>query len=878
VILRMPRPSRALLRALLPWLLGGGLLLLALAALHREFARIPIPRILAELRVTPPRRLGASLALTGLGYLAMTGYDYLGCLAAGCRLPWRRAAFVSFIAYAASLNLGMTLLSGGGVRLRLYAAYGLTVSEIARVVAYTGLLFVLGLLAVGGVSFLVAPILLPPGGPLPPGSLRGLGLCFLLLLGALFLARARGGETVRLGRLGTLRLASPRLLLLMTLFSCLDWVFAAGALYALLPGSGLSFVPFLGMFVAGQLVGLVSQVPGGLGVFETSLLLLMRPYCPAPAVLSALVAYRGIYFLLPLFLAGCGFALQELRPRAAGDGAPLPEPSSPPAGGGGEAVSSPNPVEETAVSLFPRLAAALVFACGTLLLLAGFVPDGPDRLRAVARFLPLGVIEASHLTSALAGMGLILLARGLADRLRAAWAIGTALLVLGALLTVARGGHGVAVIALLCVAGLLLAQRRDFPLRSSLFAEAFSPGWTLAAATALAACLWIGFLAYRAAPYVPGIWVRFELLEGAPRFLRAGLAAATLLLFSAGWRLLRVSSPPPPPPSEEERERVAAVVRSDPNPDGNLAFLPEKRFLWDPSGRAFWMFALQGRTWVFLGNPIGPREAWPGVADRAMAIVSSRGGRPLLYEIGEGALSLALERGLVPYKIGEEGVVDLRTFSLEGPERKSLRRVLARKEREALRFEVVPPEAVPPLLPRLGEISEAWLAGRGGREKGFSLGFFDPDYLRRFPCALVRAGERVVAFANLMDGAGEEIAPDLMRHEPEAPRETMEFLFLRAILWAQERGYALFRLGSVPLSGIDPGPFAPLPLRAMRLLYEHGERLYPFRGLRAFKEKFGPRWRPRFVAVPGPLHLAPALADAARLVAASGSRSPVLPA
>jgi phosphatidylglycerol lysyltransferase len=846
-------------------MLGGGLLVVAVAVLHHQFARVPVDHILGELRALPPERLAASLIFTALGYLMMTGYDYLACRAVERRLPWRRVALVSFTAYAASINLGMALLSGGGVRFRLYSIYGLAAVEIAQIVAYTGLLFLLGLLAIGGTALLLAPMELLPNLPLSATALRLLGGGLLAALIGLHLARMRGGDRIRLGRFGELRLASPLLMALMTLVSSLDWTFSAAALFVLLPSSP-PFLLFLAMFFLGQLLGIASHVPGGLGVFETTLALQLAPFCPASAVLGALIAYRGIYFLLPLLAAGGLFAAQEIR---LGTGW---RPDREPRADGANASVMPGdfPGAGTVGSLFPRMAAVLAFACGGLLLFGGLTPDAAERLESAARFLPLQVMEASHFVSVLAGMGLILLARGLSDRLRAAWGTGTGLLTAGAILTWTRGGHGGIGLVLLIVALLLLLRRCDFPLRSSLFTEVFSPAWAAAAAAALLASLWIGFLAYRAAPYAPDLWGRFELLNGASRYLRAGLGAALLLLFAAGWCLFRASPRLPDPPTKEEAARLEELIGTSENPDAHLAFLPEKRFLWDASGGCAWMFGVQGRTWIFLEDPLGPRELWPDLMGRSLDAAAAAGARPFLYGIGEAMLPLALERGLLPYKIGEEGLVDLPSFSLEGSERRGLRKVLVRREREGTTFEVIPPDAAIPLFPELRDISDAWLEERGGKEKGFVMGSFDRAYLSRFPFALVRAEGRIVAFSNLMDGAGVELSPDLMRHLPDAPRETMEYLFLKMILWARGRGYRRFRLGSVPLSGIEPGPFTPLPARAMALIYEHGERFYPFRGLRAFKEKFGPRWRSRFVAVPGPLHLAPALADTTRLIAASG--------
>src|SRR5262249_20309952 len=153
-----------------------------------------------------------------------------------------------------------------------------------------------------------------------------------------------------------------------------------------------------------------------------------------------------------------------------------------------------------------------------------------------------------------------------------------------------------------------------------------------------------------------------------------------------------------------------------------------------------------------------------------------------------------LELGLDLRKLGEESRVDLRDFTLEGGARKALRQAHNRVQREGLRFEVVPSAGVDALLTELEAVSDAWLDQKQTREKGFSLGFFDPGYLRRMPVAVVRDDyASVVAFANLMPGAEhEELSCDLMRYRPGVRAGIMDFLFVELLLWGKAEGYRWF--------------------------------------------------------------------------------------
>ena len=162
-------------------------------------------------------------------------------------------------------------------------------------------------------------------------------------------------------------------------------------------------------------------------------------------------------------------------------------------------------------------------------------------------------------------------------------------------------------------------------------------------------------------------------------------------------------------------------------------------------------------------------------------------------------------------------------------------------------------------------MSDDWLTSRAGAKRVF-LGF-SIDYIARFPYVVERAGE-IVAFANLWPGPGHvELSVDLMRFNDRAPRDVMEALFLHVIMWGKEQGYRWFSLGMAPLSGFETSPVAPLWNKWGAFLYEHGDAVYNFRALRAYKEKFDPVWQPRYLAYPGGLWLPRILADVSALVA-----------
>lgn len=179
----------------------------------------------------------------------------------------------------------------------------------------------------------------------------------------------------------------------------------------------------------------------------------------------------------------------------------------------------------------------------------------------------------------------------------------------------------------------------------------------------------------------------------------------------------------------------------------------------------------------------------------------------------------------------------------------------------------------------LRAVSDHWLGAHAGGELGFSLGRFDIAYLRRFPIAVLREGAgQVAAFANLLATPDRRlVAADLMRYDSGAPHGIMDALLAEMMLWGRAHGYVEFELGMAPLAGLEVTGPASLTRRVEALIYRWAERLYGFKGLRAYKQKFGPVWRPVFLAAAPGLGPMAALADVGRLTRGAGMRQAARP-
>ncbi|MFK3887997.1 bifunctional lysylphosphatidylglycerol flippase/synthetase MprF [Sphingomonas sp. NPDC079357] len=824
---------------------------LGFAAMQQLTRELHFSHIRAALHGLSAWQIAASLCFTAFSYLTLTGYDVLALRIIGRPLPWRVAALASFTSYTLSHNLGLSLLTGGSARYRIYTAAGLDGPDVARVIGIASATFWSGVVTVASVALLArdGPIDLA-GFTIPAAVSHGIAASALVLIiaGLMLCGNARG--PLRLWRLSVPLPTVPQALAQIAL-AVLDTGTAAAALFVLVHGAEPSLLPaFILAYALGIVAAVLAHVPGGIGVFEAVVLAVLPG--DRSVAFAALIAYRVIYYLVPLAVAVAILAWREgLRRRHL-----LNHPLSSRLLRDGRAVAN---------GIAPLALSAATFMGGAMLLLSGSLPSLHARMGALASIVPLPFIEASHIAGSLVGTGLLLLAPGLYRRLDGAFVATRALLLVGAAFSLAKGIDYEEAIVCLTLAVMLQWTRGAFYRRTALTQIRWSAGWLSAVLVVLAAAVWIGLFAYRRVPYEDDLWWRFALKGDAPRFLRGTLAATVALSAALVWRWMQ--PPGAPEPRAIDPAARAHVLGLADRTDAMLAMIDDKRLLFAESGAAMLMYQVRGASWIVMGDPVGSSDDWPELLWRIRDKADQAQGRLMLYQVTGPVLELAIGMGLHVIKYGEEAIVDLPNFTLETPRLRSVRKAERAAARRGLTFRIVPAAAVPVVVDELAEISDEWMRAKGHAEKSFSLGHFSRDYMQRFDVALVMDGERIAAFANLWLTQNQaEASVDLMRHRDDAPHGTMDFLFVNILQWAKDRGYQRFSLGIAPLSGISGRRLAPAWARAASLIFNHGERFYGFRGLRSYKEKFAPRWEPRYIAGPKGIGMIRSLRDLSRLI------------
>ncbi len=837
-----------------PLLLGALLFGLGLYALQRLLHSVDPADIAAEVRATPASTLALALGATALGYLALIFYDWFALRFIGRSLAPGVVAIGGFLGYAFGNTIGVSLVSGGAVRYRIYSAVGLNAFEVAAISGYIAMALGTGLTLIGLAALAVHPGAVAAYLPYPPGTVRILaGAAVAAAVAAILWVSATGRRLSFRGY--DLRLPPPGDLAGQLAVTLIDVVAAAFALWVLLPSGKPDFATFVAVYAAAMMVGVLSHVPGGIGVFETVVIGTLPATVPIGEAAAALLLFRVIYYLLPFALGFLLVAMNEAWMAGGFAGrllARLPAPVQP-------AIA-------TLHGIAPSLVASVTFGFGAYLLLVTMIPAVRSDALAEGDLVAALLLEGGTLGTAIAGVTLLILSHGLARRVSSAYwlAVLTIAAAVGAALL---NDFDVRNAAFLTLGGLsLLPFRRAFDRHGPLTQGVFEARWfAMVLAVGLATAAFF-FLVHRTVPYSNDLWAQLSAGSGTPRALRAGLAASAVVFFFSVHLAIRPARRP------EARSlapagmlaRAATLAAASEDPLAWLGQTGDKRFLFSDSGRSFVMYAVRRRSWIALGDPVGDPAEFGPLAWSFRDLASRANCRPVVYEAGERHLSIWVDLGSAVHRIGEEAVVRLAGFRPDAAQAGAVRAAAD----SGAAFEILHPPHDAARMAALGAVSDAWLGGGAERERPFSVGRFDPEYLSRFDLAVIRRGGRIVAFASLLSGAGgRHRALDLLRHLPGEGAGLMEVMILHLIGHCRRAGAETLSLGMAPLAGLSERSVGRTWNRFGRLIYRHGRAFDRFEDLRAFKQRFDPDWRPRYLAVPPDLSPLVAMRDVAQLIA-----------
>jgi phosphatidylglycerol lysyltransferase len=814
---------------------GFIIIAVVLALTWHALRGVHVRDVRATLRSLDDRWLAAAAVITLVNIAIMGLYDVLAFSHTRTRAidRWRYGA----VAFCWSNFLTLGPLAGPAIRLWLYRGSVTDLSELHSGIVSIVVAFTSGLAGWALAAFMVDRL---GGGLETPFILGAAALVFVIA--AAWIARAIAQRIDRFagpeaGMARTLELA---------FIGWLDWLLAMAAFLACLRSTGVTtgYIDLAESFFFGQVIGLASLIPGGFGSSD-AFWIAGLPF-NQNVTAAALAAYRFIYYVGPWFSAS-----MLLLSWAAGR-------------------------SSTRTVLARRVIGALVGGAGVLIIISSATPSLNARLLTLERFVPLPLVEGGHMAAAFAGLVLLALARGLARGYRAAFKATMAMMLLALFAMLLKGLDWEESAILGTVALAAWSQ-------SGLFSRESGGDWLEwtdlgLGFAALVLFVTFGIFSHHLGPGAFSRWTTVGYhLQGA-RFVRTAVSLSLAALAASLYVLLRtpVHFEPPPESTIDAVLAAHAAFGSGTTPlmvavgDKSVFLLKSAATMVD---QGFCLYRTIGPYLAVFSDPMvrlpGERAAF---LDALFAFAAGIDRRPLFYQISPDWIPLLHDRGYHFFKLGEEALVPLEGVTLEGHRGKMPRQYLRRGERDGITFRVMEPAEVETRIGELAEVSEHWLAAKQVLERQFSIGYFDPDYVRRFRCGVVEAGARggrILAFANFLEGPGrEELSVDLMRYRTDGPT-VMDFLITSVLLWGKEQGYQMFNLGMAPLASVGEHRGAHRRERLASLVFRRGEQWYNFQGVRYYKQKFNPVWLPRYMAYEAAWEWPVALANVSALIAGS---------
>jgi phosphatidylglycerol lysyltransferase len=464
------------------------------------------------------------------------------------------------------------------------------------------------------------------------------------------------------------------------------------------------------------------------------------------------------------------------------------------------------------------------------------------------------------------GLALVVVSIGLAQRKQSAWLAGVVLSALSMGLELSSGTLDGNLLAPAVLFGLLLSLHGSYRVRSGV--PSFKEGGRQIAAAVAAAYAYgaIGFWLLDPAEFHRNF--RWDhALQQAFLFLTFGgdpstvphtayarwflgslesLGAAVLVL--AGLILFRPVAYRLRRRVQEFEDAVALVERYGRSVQDYFKVWPDKSFYFHPTGEAFLAYRVGRRFAIVLGDPVGPRELLPDIVARFEEFCASNGWRVAFHQALPEFLSEYEALGFRRIKVGDEAIVDVRSFSLAGPLRKQLRNTVTKLDRLGVRTEWIDAPLSGEIIAEASAISREWLRLPGNRERQFTLGWFDDDALRQTPLLVARDAQgHMLGFVNVVTSYRPgEVTVDLMRRGFAAPNGLMDYLFVKLIEEAQNRGFERVNLGMAPMAGFQDGEAAGRIERAIHGFFQNHDAGFRFRGLKEWKGKFATGWEPRY--------------------------------
>jgi phosphatidylglycerol lysyltransferase len=803
----------------------------ALILLHNQLKNLSYTDIINALKAIPFFKIFLAMSLALSYYFILGGYDIVAFkyINSKVSLKPKDILFTCFISNVLANNTGYSMLFGGSIRYRLYSLYNVSMVDITKVLIFSSGTIWLGLLAVGGFIFTFAPVSLES--VLNVGlSTKTIGLFSILILFLYIFLSTLHSRPIKIFK-WTITFPNIKIVLWQILLATLDWLVASLTLYVLMPDGFVSYFVLLKVFLVTQFAVIVSQVPGGMGIFETSITLLMPQAASNPGVIGALLAYRAIFYFFPLLIALIllgSFELMVLtkkfqdRTRIFG---------------------------KTISSVIVQVLALSSFVAGMVSMFSTATPFDVAQLKFIINLLPSWFTDLSHFLLSVTSIVLLFVSRGLQLRIKKAWSIACALIV-SAIILILIAGESLLVLVCFVVLFIALASSKQYFYRDiSIFNTAFSNWWFSAVGGVFVLSVWIGFFINKQDIFS---WIHLDIFfrnllistTDTARFLRAsfgmGIIIGIVILEQISRNFFRT-------PILFTKRDIERIVYSSDSVYSLNALSKDKNYIVNEQKDAFIMYGKSGDSWIALGDPVGNRAHKNELLWQFKELADNASVKPAFIGIDHKYVQIYDDIGLDIFNIGQDAKIQLRIFDEKDQHFKNFCELEENIENLGFKYKILNSEQFYEYKEVFADIDKEWRKATNFIPINFIPGNYEPTYMKDMDFSVVEKDGKLYAFSVLeKTNSKHEISSGVVRYL-SFQEDIFSYIIFKNILWAKNNGYTWFDLGFAYSFEAGSQEEVVKYFAKMFMFAEHFN--YNLELLKSFKDKLCPLWHNKYIAI-----------------------------
>ncbi len=804
--------------------LGIIIFLVAISLLGNEMKSYSYQQILDMMKAIPAFKITIALILALSYYLILSGYDVLAFKYIKVPLKFKNVVFTCFISNSLGNNTGYSMLFGGSIRYRLYSIYNVSMLNVTKVLFFSSATIWFGLLILGGLIFTFSPVEFS-GNKFFFISSRPLGILFLTIVGTYTLLSIFKSKPLKIFK-WNVSFPSIKITLWQMTLATADWILASCTLYVLLPAGTIGYITLLKIFLVAQMLGILSQVPGGIGVFETAIVMMLPSGTASATVMGTLLAYRAVFYFFPLgialsLLAGHEFfrAKKRFRILARFYGGRMN-------------------------SIVPQALMISTFLGGMMILFSGVTTVSSSVINRLVIYIPSIILDFLHFAVSIIGIILLFISRGLLLRIKTAHTWAVVLLSMLFPLAIINGYGYEKIIALIIMLSLIILSKKYFYRNISIFTPKLNMMWLSAITAVFAGSVWLGFFVYKQDIYTPVAFLNsLFATTDAGRFLRICIGMAAILVIVLISELLKRARYKQ---ISMSHKNIEIVTEASQYVYSKYAF--ENKSLFYKDTNSFIMYSQINNSSIAFGDPVGSDKSARELIWEFKEMADLKNVNPTFLYVGNKNLRVYDDMGMDIAPFGADANILLETFSKNAGSLSDIKEFAEKTDKE-YQFEIKDNQDFLKEKKYTDFIDYQWQKDFGNlKNKMFDI---SSQFASRYITVKKNGFLSAYAFLLLSKNKYEAFVSNV-RYTSDCDLDMLKYILFKAVCWSKENGYKWFNMGLTPTEKVILDDDFVKKAKIF-VFAEHFK--YDVKALVDFKLKFRPTFKNKYIVFYADKHL-----------------------